>query len=67
MENARGQSSEGIEDIREAILKGMRKNANDMLQDKNDNYGILNIKNYQQKYLIGLNYQSGRNVVSILT
>ena len=33
-----------IEDIREAILKGMRKNANDMLQDKNDNYGILNIK-----------------------
>ncbi|EJR50948.1 hypothetical protein IIO_06381 [Bacillus cereus VD115] len=33
-----------IEDIREAILKGMRKNAKDMLQDKNDNYGILNIK-----------------------
>ena len=34
-----------IEDIREAIVKGIRKNAEDMLQDKNDNYGILNIKN----------------------
>lgn len=33
-----------IEDIREAIVKGIRKNAEDMLQDKNDNYGILNIK-----------------------
>jgi len=33
-----------IEDIREAMLKGMWKNANDMLQNQNDNYGILNIK-----------------------